>query len=274
VTLLGGCSQGVPGSGGITFGSGQASASASASDSSSVSGISDSYEGGSSAGEESAGDEAPATGSSTATTGDDASSSASVSAGSSGAPGECGDGVVDGDETCDGDALAGTCADYGYDEGVLVCDAECNHITEGCFTCGDGMKALGEACDGNDFDGDTCVGLGFGGGSLSCSGDCQTVVTSGCTALPSCGDGILNGGEQCDGAQLGGASCITQGFDMGALSCTAQCTFNTSQCMDDIGNCTPQGEFCVFDENNPQSTCCPAGVGGNVLGICDIIFCV
>ena len=100
------------------------------------------------------------------------------------------------------------------------------------------------------------------------------VVTSGCTALPSCGDGMLNGGEQCDGAQLGGANCMSQGFDMGVLSCTGQCTFNTSQCMDDIGNCTPQGEFCMFNENDPQSTCCPPGVGGNVLGICDIIFCV
>ena len=32
-------------------------------------------------------------------------------------------------------------------------------------------------------------------------------------------------------------------------------------------------DFCLFDENNPQSTCCPAGVGGNVLGLCALLVC-
>jgi hypothetical protein len=131
-----------------------------------------------------------------------------------------------------------------------------------------------EACDGTDFGGDTCVSLGFGGGSLSCSGDCQTVNTGGCTALPSCGDNMLNGSEQCEGADLGGATCMSLGWDMGSLSCNADCTYNETNCANDTQNCAGMGEPCIFDQNDPQSNCCGPGVKGNVLGICDIIVCV
>jgi hypothetical protein len=78
-----------------------------------------------------------------------------------------------------------------------------------------------------------------------------------------CGDGIIRIGvnfEQCDGAELGGKSCVTQGFLSGTLSCNADCTFNTSRCSKcgdgivDIGeecdgtnlsnkNCTTEGFF-------------------------------
>ena len=30
----------------------------------------------------------------------------------------------------------------------------------------------------------------------------------------------------------------------------------------------------IFDENNPQSNCCPAGVKDNILGICDVFVCI
>lgn len=48
--------------------------------------------------------------------------------------------------------------------------------------------------------------------------------------VPGCGDGVISLGEQCDGSNLGGASCASQGFSGGALSCTASCTINTSAC--------------------------------------------
>ncbi len=214
--------------------------------------------------------------------GDDGESTAPSPADSSGGeassgatmPGECGNGIVDGDETCDGRELAGSCADYGFEDGVLACDVECNHITDACFTCGDGEIGIAEACDGADFGGASCASLGFGGGALSCSADCQTIDDGGCVALPSCGDGLLNGGELCDGALLGGATCQSQGFDLGTIACTNSCTLDVTACMDDLKNCGHQGDFCLFDENDLQSTCCPAGVGDNVLGICDIFLCV
>lgn len=45
-----------------------------------------------------------------------------------------------------------------------------------------------------------------------------------------CGDGIVDTNEQCDGAALNGASCTTQGFTGGTLSCDPACDFDTSAC--------------------------------------------
>lgn len=56
-------------------------------------------------------------------------------------------------------------------------------------------------------------------------------------APASCGDGVLNGGETCDGAQLGGATCVSQGFDSGTLACNSNClSYNTAGCSN---TCTP-----------------------------------
>jgi hypothetical protein len=190
-------------------------------------------------------------------------------------PGECGNGVAEDGEECDANDLAdASCDDFGFAAGVLACGAACTLITDACFTCGDGMIGLPETCDGTALGGATCQSLGFGGGVLGCAADCQELDTSGCTALPSCGDGIVNGGEQCDGAALGGNTCVSQGFDMGVLACTASCVLDVSGCADDLTGCGEQGDFCLFNEMDLQSTCCPAGVGGNVLGICDIFLCV
>ena len=211
--------------------------------------------------------------------GDESTGVAATSGGSGGvdeaAPAQCGNDTQEGDEACDGTDLGGaSCADFGFDDGVLACDPACSLITDACFTCGDGQIAIGEACDGNNLDGETCATLGFGGGTLTCSADCSAIVDSGCIPLPSCGDGMLNGGEQCDGNQLGGASCVTQGFDLGELGCSASCTYDITDCMDDLSNCGMMGDFCIFDEEDPQSTCCPAGVGGNIFGLCDVFLCV
>lgn len=45
-----------------------------------------------------------------------------------------------------------------------------------------------------------------------------------------CGNNIKEDSEQCDGGDLGGKSCLTQGFSGGTLSCSAGCIFNTSSC--------------------------------------------
>ena len=48
-----------------------------------------------------------------------------------------------------------------------------------------------------------------------------------------CGDGVRDGSEQCDGADLGGQTCadVTSGFvHGGTLACNADCTFNTDGC--------------------------------------------
>jgi len=45
-----------------------------------------------------------------------------------------------------------------------------------------------------------------------------------------CGNDEKETGEQCDGIDLGGASCVSQGFGGGTLSCKPSCEFNTSAC--------------------------------------------
>ena len=73
---------------------------------------------------------------------------------------------------------------------------------------------------------------------------------------PVCGDGIIGSGEQCDGSNLGGATCVSVGFGGGSLSCKANCTYNTSQCIS-----TP-----------PPSSGGGGGGGGNVAPTTGMVF--
>ena len=61
-------------------------------------------------------------------------------------------------------------------------------------TCGDGAIQGGEACDGADLGGNTCVSLGYASGTLACTAAC-TLDTSACSL---CGNGTIDAGEQCD----------------------------------------------------------------------------
>ncbi len=45
-----------------------------------------------------------------------------------------------------------------------------------------------------------------------------------------CGNGTRDPGEQCDGADLGGETCVSRGFPGGVLACDADCEFDTSGC--------------------------------------------
>ncbi len=46
-----------------------------------------------------------------------------------------------------------------------------------------------------------------------------------------CNNGIIDGGEVCDGLQLGGQSCSTQGFEGGVLGCAWNCVdYDTTDC--------------------------------------------
>jgi len=47
----------------------------------------------------------------------------------------------------------------------------------------------------------------------------------------SCGNDLIEGMETCDGTDLGGEDCISQGFDEGTLACLGDCSgFDTSGC--------------------------------------------
>jgi hypothetical protein len=55
----------------------------------------------------------------------------------------------------------------------------------------------------------------------------QTFVT---IYITICGNNIKETGEECDGTDLGGATCQSLGYSGGSLSCTAACDFDTSAC--------------------------------------------
>ena len=50
------------------------------------------------------------------------------------------------------------------------------------------------------------------------------------TVTASCGNGYIDTGEQCDGSNLGGATCQSLGYNSGTLSCSSLCAYNTSNC--------------------------------------------
>lgn len=154
---------------------------------------------------------------------------------------------------------------------LLISAAGCVFDTTGLSSvvddpvCGDGQADLGEACDGADLDGRTCALLGYAGGTLACTADCQ-YDESGCTGEGSCGDGVRNGGanpEACDGADLGGQTCQTQGFAGGALACAPNCWFDVSGCHGPVtcGNgALDPGEDCDGDLLG-DDTCESLGLG-------------
>ncbi len=46
-----------------------------------------------------------------------------------------------------------------------------------------------------------------------------------------CGNGIVDSGEQCDGSNLNGRTCQSLGYSGGTLSCSSSCAYDTSQCI-------------------------------------------
>ncbi len=54
---------------------------------------------------------------------------------------------------------------------------------------------------------------------------------------PTCGDGLIQDGEDCDASEAGTATCQSLGFDTGRLLCSATtCRYDTSLCVKRCGN--------------------------------------
>lgn len=98
-------------------------------------------------------------------------------------------------------------------------------------TCGDGRATGLEPCDRTDLRGATCSTLGFDGGELRCDAvGCRFDVSSCKGDTHICGDGKMDPGEACDGADLGGRRCEDLGGVSGALTCASVCIVVTSGC--------------------------------------------
>lgn len=212
---------------------------------------------------------------------------------------ECGNGVLDPTEECEGEDLdAQTCDSFGFDGGLLRCTDDCHYDTSMCnagAVCGDGVLDAdkGEKCDCG-MQGSNCTpdqlgavsclnfdspkGVAFNGGTLGCNspGACSYNINA-CTY---CGDNKRNGSEDCDGGDLGGQTCLSLGYDGGALSCNVGCSYNTGACESfSCGDmqCQPGEDSCVCPEDCPEdpATCspCECGGAGGPDCFCDI-FCV
>jgi hypothetical protein len=90
------------------------------------------------------------------------------------------------------------------------------------------LAVLG-ACPGDDgpMGGTSETGTGTDTGPSPTSAD----STDG-TPMDACGNDVIDGSEQCDGSDLGGATCtdVNPAFEGGSLTCGSTCTFDASGC--------------------------------------------
>ncbi len=109
--------------------------------------------------------------------------------------------------------------------------------------------------------GDGASGPGTGGGA-------GVGGSGGDAPAPVCGDEAIDDGEDCDGDDLGAATCanIGQGFIGGTLSCDA-CAFDTAGCMapPDCGNDFIEGTEACDGPDLAGATCASRGWGSGTL---------
>ncbi len=89
--------------------------------------------------------------------------------------------------------------------------------------CGNGVAEGDEVCDGEDLRGLSCETLGLGAGSLLCFADCRNVDTSDCEEQPTCGNGVLDPGEECDDGDHDNTDDCPDDFVTGGTCQSATC---------------------------------------------------
>jgi hypothetical protein len=160
----------------------------------------------------------------------------------------CGDGVVTGYEVCEAGRTY-DCDGLDLGAGIAVCTATCDNIdASACTVSSDLCEYLGAYSDGwcdqcvyyggtSDADCSGCVGNGvcvdwYDGAAGGWT--CQLATGSRDPDCGTCGDGVRSRAEECDGANLGGSTCISWGFEGGMLTCGVDCTPDFSDCLPEL----------------------------------------
>ena len=142
---------------------------------------------------------------------------------------------------------------------LLVVDAHNHRVLafDKVPVCDDGVVDSDEFCDDdNSTNGD------------GCSSSCQVEAGYNCTGAPSqcvsdstpvvCGDDLIGSGEDCDGSNLNGKTCVTQGFQSGALACDS-CQFDVLNC----SNGAPSSNaICGDNTKDAGEVCDGSDLGG------------
>ena len=76
-----------------------------------------------------------------------------------------------------------------------------------------------------------------------------------------CGDGAIRVGEQCDGGDLGGATCSSLGYAGGMLACTAACAYEPSGCTKPA-MLVASGQTSCWDADGGATPCTGTGQDG------------
>lgn len=156
----------------------------------------------------------------------------------------CGNGLVENGEECDSNNLNNaTCQSLntGYTGGILRCGANCLFDYSGCEYCGNHICEATENVTNCAID---CNDQSVCGNNICEQGEDTNSCPQDCNVAPTCGNGIMENGEECDGNDFNSATCVSQGFSGGTLSCQNTCYLDTSNCfLCGDGNCdTNKGE--------------------------------
>ncbi len=140
-------------------------------------------------------------------------------------------------------------------------------LTTGEVVADAGVCAGAGGTAGATSNGPAGTGAGPGGGTADTSGggptnssgpmDTDTDSTSD-DGTGVCGDGVINGAEVCDGADLAGEDCGSLGLERGMLACADDCSaFDTSACTaeQDGDCCTENGTPGCSDPTCSASVC-------------------
>ena len=129
----------------------------------------------------------------------------------------------------------------------------------GAVDCADSACSTTPACTpetcGNNIDDD-------GDGRFDCAdSDCAEDPSCGGAK---CGNASIDPGEDCDGANLGGRTCITQGFKTGVLACKS-CAIDTELCSNDVlESCTNH----IDDDGDGKADCADEDCAGITFCLC------